>query len=700
LSRLLFLPLAAVTMSVTAPVAAAPAIAANPLLVEWSQTNDLPPYDLIRPEHYEPAFAEGIRQAQTALDAISGNSAPPDFANTIEALERAEPLLDRVSATFFTVAGADSRPDIQQIEARITPELSRFSSSMLLDPKLFARVDAVWKQRDQLNLSPEQARLLEITHRRFVRAGAALPEAQRNRLAAIDTEVSQLQVEFSQNLLADQKAADAFLTKAEMSGLPPATITAAATKAVAAGKAGMYLISSSRSDVENFLTLADDRNARRKIFTAFNQRGDNGDARDNNALITRMLRLRLEKAKLLGYANHADYVLEDSMAKTPAAANELLTRVYTAARNRAIREEADLLVLAKADGLTKIEPWDWRYYSEKLRRDRYAFDANQLQQYLPLDGMVDALFESARRLFGLTFAPRADAPVYADGVRVWEVKKADGQQLGLFYADWFARDTKRPGAWMNALRPQNGLTGAKPIVVNNANFTPPAPGERATLTFDDAETLFHEFGHALHGLFSRTRYPSLAGTAVYRDFVEFPSQINEHWVSEPDILSKYARNADGDPLPPELLTNLLKARTFNQGYLTVQQLASALVDMKLHQQAEFPEDFSPRVFEQQTLLELQVPEAVGMRHRLAHFSHLFDGGYHAGYYAYTWAEVLEADAFDAFTEAGSAWDQPTATRYRAEILERGNSRDPAESWLAFRGREPLPDALLRNRGLE
>lgn len=700
MSRYLSLPLAALVMTVAAPVVAAPATAGNPLLADWTHTDGVPPYDLVRPEHYEPAFDEGIRQAQAGLDAISGNRATPDFANTIEALERAGPLLDRVSAAFFTVASADSRPEIQQIEARITPELSRFSSAMLLDPGLFSRVDAIWKQRDTLTLSPEQARLLEITHRRFVRAGAALPEAQRNRLAAIDTEVSQLQVEFSQNLLADQKAADTFLTRAEMTGLPPATVNAAATKAGAAGKPDLYLISSSRSDVETFLTLADNREARRKVFTAFNQRGDNGDANDNNALITKMLRLRLEKAKLLGHTNHADYVLEDSMAKTPAAANELLMRVYTAARNRALQEEADLLVLAKADGLARIEPWDWRYYSEKLRRDRYAFDANQLQQYLPLDGMVDALFESARRLFGLTFTPRTDVPVYADGVRVWEVKTADDQQLGLFYADWFARDTKRPGAWMNALRVQNGLTGAKPIVVNNANFTPPAPGERATLTFDDAETLFHEFGHALHGLFSRTRYPSLAGTAVYRDFVEFPSQINEHWVSEPDILGQFARNAEGEPLPPALLANLLKARTFNQGYLTVQQLASALVDMKLHQQTQFPEDFDPRIFERETLAELQVPEAVGMRHRLAHFSHLFDGGYHAGYYAYTWAEVLEADAFDAFVEADGAWDQTVAGRYRTEILERGNSRDPADSWLAFRGRAPLPDALLRNRGLE
>lgn len=688
------------TMQDSPAPAATPAPAANPLIAPWTTPDDTPPYDRIRPEHYEPAFDEALRQGRAAYAAIASNPEQPTFDNVLVAMERATPLLDRVSATFFMVAGADATPAIQMIEERITPKLTRFSSEIYLDPQLFARVDALKQQEKELGLNAEQARLLEVMHLRFTRAGAALPEAERQRLAAIEEEMSRLKVQFAQNLLADQKAGDTFLSEAEVAGLPDTMRASAAARAHAAGKPGMYLISASRSDVEPFLAVATNREARRKIFTAFDMRGDNGNAHDNNALITSLLRLRLEKARMLGFATHADYVLANSMAKTPAAANALMMQVYEAARSRALAEEADLQILARADGISRIEPWDWRFYAEKLRQQRFAFDESALQAYLPLEGMVAALFETATRLYDLQFKPRPDVPVYADGVRVWEVRDGKGEQIGLFYADWFARDTKRPGAWMNALRRQNGLDGARPIVANNANFNPPAEGKRATLSFDDAETLFHEFGHALHGLLSKTRYPSLAGTAVYRDFVEFPSQIQEHWLTEPELLQKYATNEKGAPMPPRMLKALLDARTFNQGFLTAQQLSSALVDMQIHQQAEYPDDFDPRIFEKQVLERLQLPRAVGMRHRLPHFSHLFDSGYDAGYYAYTWAEVLEADAFDAFTEAGGAWDRAVAARYRSEVLERGNSRDPAQSYMAFRGRMPLPDALLRNRGLD
>lgn len=694
------LPLAAIVMTAPALGAGVPANVANPLVAEWTTPDGVPPYDRIQLADYEPAFDAALQQGRAAYAAIAANKDAPDFANTLEAMERATPLLDRISATFFTIASADATPAVQKIEERITPQLTRFSSEIYLNPQLFARIDALKQREATLGLTPEQARLLEIIHLRFTRAGAALPEPQRQRLAAIAEEMSQLKVQFSQNLLADQKAAETFLTEAEVAGLSSEMQAAAAAKATAAGREGLYLISATRSDVEPFLTVATDREARKKVFTAFDMRGDKGNANDNNAIITHLLRLRLERAQMLGHATHADYVLENSMAKTPRAATDLMMRVYEAARRRALGEAAELQTLAGSDGIDRIEPWDWRFYAEKLRKERYAFDEARLQAYLPLDGMVAALFDAANRLYGVRMTPRTDVPVYADGVRVWEVSDTDGKQIGLFYADWFTRDTKRPGAWMNALRTQNGLTGQPPIVVNNANFIPPSQGGRATLSLDDADTLFHEFGHALHGLLSKTRYPSLAGTAVYRDFVEFPSQINEQWLRNPELLAKYAVNEKGEPLPAELIDALIRSKSFNQGFLTAQQLSSALVDMRLHEQSAYPDDFDPRAFEQQTLAALQLPPMVGMRHRLAHFSHLFDSAYDASYYAYTWAEVLEADGFDAFLEAGGPWDRNVATRYRTEILERGNSRDPAQSYVAFRGRMPEPTALLRNRGLE
>jgi peptidyl-dipeptidase Dcp len=685
----------------SAPATPAPASAAsNPLLATWTGPDAVPPFNQISARDSEPAFEQALAEGRAAMKAIADNPAAPTLANTVEAMEKATPLLDRVSAAFFTVAGADATPAVQAIEERITPSLTRFQTDTYLDPKLYARVDRLWQDRARLDLAPEQARLLEIVHLRFTRAGAALAPAARARMVAIEQEMAGLRVKFSQAVLADQKAGDTFLSAAEMAGVPDSMHKTAAAKAKAAGRDGFYLISSTRSDVESFLSSASNRAAREQVFKTFNMRGDNGNANDTNRLITSLVRLRLEKAKLLGYRTHADYVLADSMARTPAGANALLTEVYEAARRKAAVEEADLLALARADGIAALEPWDWRYYAEKLRQQRYALDEADVKRHLPLDGMVTALFQSMQRLYGVTFTPRPDVPAYAPGVRVWEVKEQDGRPVGLFYADWFARDTKRPGAWMNELRTQNGLTGARPIVVNNANFIAPPAGGRATLSYDDAKTMFHEFGHAIHGLLSRTRYPSLAGTAVYRDFVEFPSQFNEHWLLEPATLKAHALDEAGNPLSDAAIAALVRAQTFNQGFLTVQQLSSAIVDMRIHSLGQIPADFDPRAFERQVLTELKVPHAIGMRHRLAHFTHLFDGGYDAGYYAYTWAEVLEADAFDAFRETGNDWDPATAARFRAEILERGNSRDPALSFVAFRGRGPKPDALLRNRGLD
>lgn len=692
--------LPAVAQPRPAAAAADASLAANPLIGVWNTPDGVPPYDRIRPEHYEPAVDEGIRQALQQVRMLGMQRSMPTFENTIEALEQSGELLTRTLNTFYNLTGSDGTPGIQKAEAAIAPKLARFQSQLYQDQALFRRIDTLFKQRDSLPLEPEQKRLLEVTHQNFVRAGAALPEAGRKRLAAIDEEMAGLSVTFSTNLLADQKAGDTLLSQAEMAGMPADFVAAAAARAKAAGKDGQYVVGATRSEFEPFMTLASNRDARAKVFKAFDERGARGNAYDNRAIITRLLRLRLEKANLLGYKSWADYALEQSMAKTPAAASALMQQVIDAGLARATIENRDLLELAKADGITELQPWDWRYYAEKLRTQRYAFDENQLKQYLRLENIRDGLWYTNQRLYGVTMKERTDIPVWVAGVKTYDVFDADGKRLGLFYGDWFARPTKQPGAWMNEIRSQDGMRHLTPQVVNNTNYTPPAAGQPALLSFDDAETMFHEFGHATHGLFSNTRYPTLAGTNVYRDFVEFPSQFYEHWLSSREVLSQYARNASGEAMPPQLLDSLLAARNFNQGYLTVQQLSSAIVDMDLHRMESIPADFDPIAFEKATLAKYKVPNAIGMRHRLGHFTHLFSGGYAAGYYAYTWTEVLEADAFAKFEESGDIWNRDLAQSYRDNILSRGNSRDPAISYEAFRGRAPSPDALLKQRGLK
>ena len=673
---------------------------ANPLTAAWNTPDGVPPYDRIRPEHYEPAFDLAIAEARAESQRIANDPAAPTFENTIEAMERAGRQLSRVSSTFFTVASADATPANQAIQKNVAPKLARLSNEMMLDQNLFQRVDTLYKTRADLGLTPEQTRLLEQTHKRFVRAGAALSPDARTRVAAINEELANLGVAFGQKLLADQKANDVFLSEAEVEGLPADQRSAAAAAASAAGQPGAFLFPATRSSAEPFLTAAPNRDAREKIWRAFTYRGDNDNANNTSEEIKRLVELRIERAELMGAASHADFVLEDSMAKTTDAAMELLMAVYQPALVRAQEELRDIEALAAKDGITDVQPWDWRYYAEQVRRERFALDEAEVKQYMPLDGIVDAMFETTQKLFGLTAHERTDIPVYADGVRVFEIREADGSKIGLFYADWFARPTKRPGAWMNSIRVPNGLLGDTPIVVNNQNITPPARGERALISLDEAQTLFHEFGHGLHGLLSTARYPSLSGTAVPRDFVEFPSQVYEHWITEPTILRAHARNAAGEQMPEPMLEALLKAQTFNQGFLTVQQLSSAILDMRLHQMTELPQDFDARTWEAAQLRELSVPEEIGMRHRLPHFSHIFDGGYSASYYAYTWAEAMDADGFDAFKEAGNVFDPELAAKLRREVYEVGNTRDPAESYRAFRGRMPTADALLRNRGLK
>jgi peptidyl-dipeptidase Dcp len=684
----------------TAQAAKAAAQVANPLIAAWTSPDDVPPYDRIKPEHFMPAFDKGLAEARQDIARIASNRSAPTFANTIEAMEKSGRLLSRVSATFFNLSSADAKPEIQKIEEAVSPKLTKFNTETYLNQKLFARVDKLYKSRATLNLEPEQLRLLEEMQKSFVRAGAALPPESRVRVAAINQSLSAAAVKFGQHLIADQKAGDVFLTQAEVAGLSPEAQKSAAAGAETAGRKGEYLIKATRSAVEPFLFSASDRAAREKVFRAFTMRGENANANNNLALIREMLTLRAERAKLMGAKSHAHFILQDSMAKTPEAAMALLNQVFEPGLAQAREEERALLAIAAKDGITKLEPWDWRFYAEQVRKQRFNLDEAALKQYFPLDGMVDALMETTTKLYGLTFHPRPDIPPYAPGVKVWEIREADGTKVGLFYGDWFTRDTKSPGAWMNSLREQSTLLGEYAIVVNNCNYTPPAPGERALISLDDAETLFHEFGHALHGLLSKVRYPSLSGTSVSRDFVEFPAQVYEHWIAEPQILRRHAKNAQGEPIPEAMLQALLKARTFNQGFLTTQQLSSAILDMELHSMASLPADFDAAAWEKQRLAQLGVPHAVGMRHRLPHFSHIFDGGYSAGYYAYTWAEAMDADGFEAFKESGDVFNPVLAKKLRTEVLERGNSRDPAASYIAFRGRMPNADALLRNRGLK
>jgi len=703
LARFAAISLIAMTTTLAHPGFAQPQQAvpasSNPLLGDWiDQPQGVPPYGQINAAHYQPALEVALQEARQEINALSRVRSRPTFENTIEGLERSGQKLSRINSAFSTVSSADATPEIQAVEQAIVPLLTQFNSEKMLNPELFARIAAVHRDQAEFDLTPEQARLLNDTYEDFVRAGAALTPEQRAQVAAINTEMANLQVEFGQKLLADQRAGSVILSEAEVAGLPADQKAAAAQAAQAAGEQG-YLIAATRPAIEPFLTVATDRAARERVFRAFDNRGANENANNTSAIIKRMLELRLQRANLLGSETHAEFTLQDSMAKTPEAAMDLLMQIYRPALARAREEQADLAVLAQADGIDRIEPWDWRFYSEKVRQERFSLEESELKQYFPLDGMLAAMMETTERLYGIKFVERPDLPAYADGVRAWEIQEADATPIGLFFGDFFARDTKRPGAWMNAMRSQSGLLGNLPIVVNNTNYTRPGPGERALISLDDAETLFHEFGHALHGLFSDVRYPSQSGTSVSRDFVELPSQLHEHWISEPSILRAHAKNAAGEPIPEAMLQSLLESRTFNQGYLTVQQISSAILDMRLHLMTDVPASFDPIAWETEQLAALEVPEAIGMRHRLPHFSHIFAGGYSAGYYAYSWAETMDADAYKAFEEAGDVFDPATAARLRTEILSRGNSRDPAESYIAFRGRLPTPDALLENRGL-
>ncbi|GAA5064683.1 M3 family metallopeptidase [Roseibacterium beibuensis] len=666
----------------------------NPLLETWNTPFDLPPFDKIEDAHFGPAMEAALEDGRAAIRAIAEAPEPPTFANTIEALELADATLDRVAGVFFNLAGSDSNPKRQELQRAFAPKLSAYSSEIVNNEALFRRIDDLWQRRDTLGLTDEQMRVLYLTHRGFVRSGAALEGAARERLTEVKSRLSVLGTEFTQNLLADEAGWFMELAEEDLEGLPDFVVSAAREAGDEKGANGP-VVTLSRSLIVPFLQFSPRRDLRETAYRAWAARGMNGGETDNRDIATEVLALRDERAKLLGYESFAAYKLETEMAGTPEAVRDLLMAVWSPAKAAA---EADADVLAKMmaeEGVNgPLEPWDWRYYAEKRRLAEHDLDEAELKPYFQLDAMIDAAFDCANRLFGLEFRP-LDVTLYHPDARAWEVTR-DGRHMAVFIGDYFARGSKRSGAWCSAMRSQKKLGGeVRPIVVNVCNF---AKGDPALLSYDDARTLFHEFGHALHQMLSDVTYASISGTSVARDFVELPSQLYEHWLEVPEVLEKHARHArTGEAMPRELLDRLLAAQTYDMGFQTVEYVASALVDLDFHDGAA-PAD--PMAAQAETLARIGMPHAIGMRHATPHFAHVFAGdGYSSGYYSYMWSEVMDADAFAAFEEVGDPFDATLAAKLEQHVLSAGGSAEADALYTAFRGRMPGVEALLKGRGL-
>jgi peptidyl-dipeptidase Dcp len=691
-----------IVMSGTLQSAGSSQAQANPLLKAWQTPFETPPFSEIAPEHFLPAFEQAFADHAGEIVAIEHDPATPDFANTITALERSGKLLSKVSAVFYDLVSAHSNPALLEIDKEVSLRMARHWNPIMMNAVLFGRIALLHENRATLALTGEEMRLLERTYTRFHRSGAGLDDAAKARMAEINERLAHLGTTFSHHLLGDEQEWFMELGEADFDGLPDSFVPAARAAASERGMEGKAIVTLSRSSVEPFLKSSNRRDLREKVYKAFIARGDNDNANDNNAAIVEILQLREESARLLGFPTFAAYRLEDSMAKTPEAVRGLLERVWKPARARALADRDALQALAAEEGGNfALAPWDWRYYAEKLRQRRANFDDAAIKPYLSLDRMIEAAFDCATRLFGVSFAERKDIPVWHPDVRVWEVSDSAGRHKALFYGDYFARPSKRSGAWMTSLRDQQKLDGdIAPLILNVCNFSKGADGQPSLLSPDDARTLFHEFGHGLHGMLSNVTYPSLSGTSVFTDFVELPSQLYEHWQEQPEVLRQFARHYQTDePLPDDLLQRFLAARKFNQGFATVEFVSSALIDLEFHTQ---PASAIPdvRAFERTELEKIGMPAEIAMRHRPQQFGHIFSGDHYAsGYYSYMWSEVMDADAFGAFEEAGNIFDPEVAKRLHDDIYSSGGSRDPEDAYVAFRGREPEPDALLRRRGL-
>ena len=694
LDRRTVISLMAATALTPAAAMAADNGAAMLLTAEWQGPyGGVSPFDKVDIKTFEAAFDQAIASQRQEINAITANTAPATFDNTIVPYERSGKALGRVSTIYGIWSGGLNTPELQAMGKVIQPKLAAFSDEISQNQKLFKRIKAVYDNKAQFNLTPEQDRLLWLNYTGFVRAGAALSARDKKRVAAINQELSLLFKAFSDNLLHDEEQV-MIVSEADLAGVPDGV------KASLKRADGTYGIANTRSVMEPVTTFGTNRALREKVWRAFVNRGDNGDQWDNNAIISKILKLRYERARLRGYETHAHWRLENAMAKTPENAMALMEAVWTPAVARVKEEVADMQAIADKEGAgITIEPWDYRFYAEKVRKAKYDLDENEIKPYMQLEKLSEGMMWAAGQIYGFEFTPVSDVPVFHPDVRVWKVTR-NGKPNGLFYFDPYARPGKRSGAWMNAYRSQQRMDGKDilPLVSNNSNFVKAAPGEPILISWDDATTLFHEFDHAIHGLSSNVTYPSLAGTSVARDYVEFPSQLNEHWLPTNEVLSRFARHyKTGEAMPQALLDKIKKADTFNQGFATVEYLASALIDMKYHLAGGA--DIDPDTFEREELTKLGMPKEIVMRHRSPQFGHVFSSdGYSAGYYSYLWSDTLTADCAEAFTEAGGFYDKAVADRLQKHVLSVGNTIDPADGYRAFRGRDPNRDALMRKRG--
>lgn len=672
----------------------------NPLLSRWGAAFGLPPFAKIEPHHFKDAFTAALKEHKAEIARIAAQDSRPTFANTIVALEKSGRLIDKVASVFYNLSGAHTNDALQAIEREMAPKLAAHETAIMLNGKIFKRVEDLYERRDALDLTDEQARVLELRYKWLVRAGAKLGGKQKARVGEINQRLATLATQFSQNVLKDEQSWRMVLEERDLEGLPASLRDGAARAAADAGMPGKFLITLSRSSVEPFLQFSSRRDLREQAFNAWIRRGEMGKDTDNRAITAEIIALRTEFANLLGFKTYATYSLEETMAKSPGSVRDLLSAVWDPAVKRAGTERDALQARARSEGSNhSIAPWDWRYYAEKERKALFDVDEAATRPYFTLDNVVAAAFETAGKLFGLKFKALPDAPRYHDDVRVWEVTDKRGKHVGVFIGDYYARPSKRSGAWMSAFRSQSKVAGeVAPIIVNVMNFAKGEEGQPSLLSIDDARTLFHEFGHGLHGLLSDVTYPSISGTAVTRDFVELPSQLYEHWLMVPEVLEKFALHHEtGKPMPASLLKRIKKARNFNQGFSTIEYLASAFVDMELHA-LEDQDELDVDAFERGTLARLGMPAEIVMRHRIPHFLHIM-GGYAAGYYSYLWSEVMDADAFAAFEETGNAFDKATAKKLHKYIYSGGNQRDPLEAYVAFRGRPPEIKGLLKKRGL-
>ncbi len=676
--------------------------AENPFFKRYATPFEVPPFDLIKVEHFKPAILKGIKDQQAEIDAIASNGSAPDFFNTVEAMEKSGQLLGRVTTVFYNLNSANTNDAIQKLARELSPLLSAHGDNIILNEKLFARVKHVWTNKDRAKLNPEQQRLLYKTYKSFVRSGANLSETDKEKLRALNSQLSMLSLQFGQNLLAETNNYKLVVDfKKDLAGLPEELILAAEQDANERGFNGKWLFTLQNPSVMPFLQYADNRVLREKIWSAYMMRGNNNNEHDNKNVIKKIINLRTDKAKLLGYNDYAAYALEETMAKNAESAYTLLNRLWTPALEVAKREAADMQSLVNKSGQSfELAPYDWRYYTEKVRKEKFNLDEQELKPYFSLDNVRNGAFTVAQKLYGLTFTEVKDIPVYHKEVKAYEVKEANGKHVGLLYTDFFPRASKRGGAWMTSYRSQRMDNGKRmaPVISIVCNFSKPVGDAPALLTFDEVTTLFHEFGHALHGLLSNVRYESLAGTAVSRDFVELPSQIMENWAAEPDVLKMFAKHyKTGEVISDELIAKIEKSGTFNQGFATVEYLAASLLDMDYHTLTSPLDDVNK--FEKAAMNRLGLTSNIIPRYKSTYFNHIFAGGYSAGYYSYIWSGVLDTDAFDVFKRSGNLFNQDKAKLFRSSVLERGGTDDPMNLYKRFKGSEPDIAPLLKKRGL-